>query len=230
MIHKSRVPDPNKRGRLFEAAVTRLVEWWSGIFFSVLPTGHIRNRTYEENKRELALHGDAIFDDEDNGERIRSPNSLMKHALMESGSRDTSAQLFTALCRALDIPARLVVSLQSIPWQSRAGNPKSKTANPKGKQKARDSDALSQDSDFEGARTPEAQLQAVVDGNLSESPLGEPSSRRSSKGKEKARPVVKLRKAKNYSKSRDDTPLNDNQHKGMLEVLRIETSDVMVLG
>ncbi|OJA20205.1 hypothetical protein AZE42_04620 [Rhizopogon vesiculosus] len=220
MIHKSRVPDQNKRGRLFEAAVTRLAEWWLGTFFNILPTGHIRNTTFEENKRELALRGNAIFDDEDNGERIRSPNSLMKHALMQSGSRDTSAQLFTALCRALEIPARSVVSLQSIPWQSRVGKPKLKTADSdrplpgqKGKQKARDSDALSQGGDLEGASPAEAQLQAGVDGNLSDSFLGESSTRRSAKGKEKARPVIKLRKTRNYSQSREDTPLNFNRHK-----------------
>jgi xeroderma pigmentosum group C-complementing protein len=228
MIHKSRVPDHNKRGRLFEAAVTRLAEWWMATFFSVLPTGHIRNKTFEENKRELALRGNAIFDDEesDNGERIRSPNSLMKHALMQSGSRDTSAQLFTALCRALEIPARLVVSLQSIPWQSGVGKSKSKTADPapgqKGKQKARDSD-LSEDSDFEGTRTTEALLQAEVDGNLSDSCLGEPSTRRSAKGKGKAQPVIKLRKTKNYSRSREDTPFSINRQKGMSEVSTLES-------
>jgi xeroderma pigmentosum group C-complementing protein len=48
----------------------------------------------------------------------------MKHALMRCGSRDVSAQLFTALCRALNIPARLVVSLQSVPWQMGVGKPK----------------------------------------------------------------------------------------------------------
>jgi xeroderma pigmentosum group C-complementing protein len=57
-------------------------------------------------------------------EVIRSPNSLMKHALQRWGSRDVSAQLFTALCRALGIPSRLVVSLQSVPWQSNVGKPK----------------------------------------------------------------------------------------------------------
>lgn len=232
MIHKSRVPDHNKRGRLFEAAVTRLVEWWSGTFFSVLPTGHIRNKTFEENKRELALRGSAIFDDEksDSGERIRSPNSLMKHALMQSGSRDASAQLFTALCRALDIPARLVVSLQSIPWQSGVGKPKSKSANSasgqKGKQKAESSGDLSQDSDFEGARTTETQFQVGGDGNMSDSPLGGPSTRRSVKGKEKAHPVIKLKKTKNYSQSREDTPL---RHEGMLEIWTLETSEVTLV-
>jgi xeroderma pigmentosum group C-complementing protein len=51
------------------------------------------------------------------GERIRSAQSLMKRALLMRGSRDMSAQLFTALCRALDIPARLVFSLQPVDWK-----------------------------------------------------------------------------------------------------------------
>ncbi|KWU42458.1 Rad4-domain-containing protein [Rhodotorula sp. JG-1b] len=36
------------------------------------------------------------------------------------GSKDLSAQLFVALLRAIDIPARLVVSLQALEWRSRA--------------------------------------------------------------------------------------------------------------
>ncbi|KAG1763604.1 hypothetical protein EDD22DRAFT_1022198, partial [Suillus occidentalis] len=199
LIHKSRVPDQNKRGRLFEATITRLVEWWTGTFFSVLPTGHIKNRTFDENERDLALRGNAIFEDEesDDGERIRSPNSLMKHALMQSGSRDTSAQLFTALCRALDIPARLVVSLQSIPWQSSVGKSKSKSADKdrgqKGKQRARDTDVLSQDSDFEGAKEINSQSPAEAPGDLSPR-----DTSAQAKGKGKARPVIKLRKPKDY--------------------------------
>ncbi|KAG1860121.1 hypothetical protein DFJ58DRAFT_779513 [Suillus subalutaceus] len=209
LIHKSRVPDQNKRGRLFEASVTRLVEWWAGTFFSVLPTGHIKNRTFGENERDLALRGNAIFEDEesDDWERIRSPNSLMKHALMQSGSRDTSAQLFTALCRALDIPARLVVSLQSTPWQSSVGKSKFKTDNKdrplsrqKGKQRARDTDVLSQDSDFEEAKEINSKSPAEV---LGDSSPGETSAQ--AKGKGKAQPVIKLRKTKGYSKNRAST-------------------------
>ena len=124
MIHKSRIPDQNKRGRLFENAVNRLVEWWSHTFFTVLPTGHIVNRTFEEVQREIesqASGSEPVDPDSNDTECIRGVNSLMKHVLMQCGSRDTSSQLFTALCRALDIPARLVVSLQSVPWRSDAG-------------------------------------------------------------------------------------------------------------
>ncbi|KAI0352597.1 Rad4-domain-containing protein [Trametes cingulata] len=154
MIHKSRVPEAAKRGRLFESAVTRLAEWWASTF-QIVPTGHIRSRTFEEVQKTIrltpsspkqadpkgkgkarAVEEDEEEDDEERygieGERIRSAKSLMKHALMRRGSRDTSAQLFTALCRALGIPARLVVSLQSVPWQAGVGKPK-----PTGKKKTK---------------------------------------------------------------------------------------------
>ena len=124
MIHKSRIPDQYKRGRLFENAVQRLVDWWSGTFFTVSLTGHIRNRSFEDVQQEIESHAsdsDSMELNSDNSECIRGVNSLMKHALMQSGCRDASSQLFTALCRALDIPARLVVSLQSVPWKSETG-------------------------------------------------------------------------------------------------------------
>ncbi len=156
MIHKSRIPDDVKRGYLFEQAVSRLASWWADTFFTVKPTGHLRNRTFEDVQRVLLSKGSidvtgkgkakALPEDvdlledlfEDNQvEIVRSAKSLMKHALMRSGSRDVSSQLFTALCRALDIPARLVVSLQSVPWQTNVGRSKTpakqKVSNSKGK-------------------------------------------------------------------------------------------------
>jgi xeroderma pigmentosum group C-complementing protein len=143
MIHKSRIPDDVKRGYLFEQAVLRLASWWADTFFTVRPTGHLRSRTFEDVQRVLLSNG--LFDLTDKGkgkalyegvdspedlfeddqvEVVRSAKSLMKHALMRSGSRDVSSQLFTALCRALGIPARLVVSLQSVPWQANVGRSK----------------------------------------------------------------------------------------------------------
>ncbi|KAI0333722.1 Rad4-domain-containing protein [Cubamyces sp. BRFM 1775] len=164
MIHKSRVPDPAKRGRLFESAVTRLAEWWASTF-EIVPAGHIRSRTFDDvqkvirtkpvapapaadpkgkGKARAVEEDDGEEDDEErygiDGERIRSAKSLMKHALMRRGSRDTSAQLFTALCRALGIPARLVVSLQSVPWQAGVGKPKP-PAKKKAKTKEENGDA-----------------------------------------------------------------------------------------
>ncbi len=156
MIHKSRIPNDVKRGYLFEQAVSRLASWWADTFFTVKPTGHLRSRTFEDVQCALLSKGlvdvtgkgkakalpqdvdplEHLFED-DQEEIMRSAKSLMKHALMRSGSRDVSAQLFTALCRALDIPARLVVSLQSVPWQTNIGRSKTKAkqkaSNPKGK-------------------------------------------------------------------------------------------------
>jgi xeroderma pigmentosum group C-complementing protein len=143
MIHKSRIPDDVKRGFLFEQAVSRLASWWAFTFFTINPTGHLRSRTFEDVQRVLHSKGlvdisgkgkgkafpqdvdsrEDLFDDNE-VEIVRSAKSLMKHALMRSGSRDVGSQLFTALCRALGIPTRLVVSLQSVPWQTNVGRSK----------------------------------------------------------------------------------------------------------
>lgn len=115
-ITKKRHPEPAKRGRLFETAMMRLTQWWYETF-DVLDYGHIRSRTFDQVQNVLL----GLEDDSEEGEVIRSSKSLMKRALIRQGSKDVSAQLFTALCRALGIPARLVVSLQSVPWQANVG-------------------------------------------------------------------------------------------------------------
>ncbi|KAJ6504689.1 hypothetical protein C8R47DRAFT_154867 [Mycena vitilis] len=196
MIHKSRVPEQYKRGQMFETAMKHLVFWWSHSFFDVTFDGHLRSRSFDTVQKRMEVHDvpeppdlwdfellEEVLDDQ--GELIKGPKSLMKHALMQKGSRDTSAQLFTALCRGMGIPARLVVSLQSVPWQSNVGKPKpkhtrSKADDVKGKGKAKatvDSDAFVGD----GQR---------LDGNSN------PEKSDKAKGKEKAKPVIKLRKTK----------------------------------
>ena len=156
MIHKSRIPDDVKRGCLFEQAISRLASWWADTFFTVQPTGHLRSRTFEDVQELLHSRGllsipdkkgkgkalppdvdpfEDLFEDSE-VEVVRSAKSLMKHALMRTGSRDVSAQLFTALCRALGIPTRLVASIQSVPWKTNVGRPKApsrKMADSKGK-------------------------------------------------------------------------------------------------
>ncbi|KZT42654.1 Rad4-domain-containing protein, partial [Sistotremastrum suecicum HHB10207 ss-3] len=134
MIHKKFQPDPVQRGRLFQAAVGRLTKWWHENF-EVHPNGHITSKTFNEALREPQA-------DDNIREPLRGPKSLMKHALAWYGSRDTSALLFTALCRALGVPARLVVSLQSVPWRrsvERTDGPDQSASkkDPKGKGKAR---------------------------------------------------------------------------------------------
>ena len=126
------------RGRQFEAALNRLADWWAHKFRVQVEKG-IRHRSYDEAtalspQPPTPLKPDpkgkgkakALPEDDDDegpglggpeGERVRSEKSLMKHALMMRGSPDMSAQLFTSLCRALGLPARLVVSLQPALWR-----------------------------------------------------------------------------------------------------------------
>jgi xeroderma pigmentosum group C-complementing protein len=136
MIHKKTQPDASRRTRLFLAACFKLAEWWHS-FFRVIPNKGIRSQTYLEAEQERkavekirksrekgkfrATAGDTEdFDDLSWSDKLRSVKSLMKHALLQSGSADTCSLLFTALCRALGIPARLIVSLQAVPWSSKS--------------------------------------------------------------------------------------------------------------
>lgn len=136
MIHKKSQPDASRRMRLFEAALFKLTQWWH-FDFRVIPHKGVRNQTFLEVERYRMLEdkqrgfdhkgkGKAVATNEEPeilyswSDRLRSVNSLMKCALLREGSADTSALLFTALCRALDIPARLVVSLQSVPWTKKS--------------------------------------------------------------------------------------------------------------
>lgn len=69
-------------------------------------------------------------DPERHGERFASVDEFRSAAERMEGSRDTGAQLFTALLRALDIEARLVASLQPLGFgwtKAETHTPKSKT-------------------------------------------------------------------------------------------------------
>lgn len=218
---------------MFEAAIRNLAEWWSSTFFEVTFDGHIRNRTFDEVQGKLIAGGllsqdkDSAMDLEalqealdDDGEVIRSSQSLMKHALMRSGCRDTSAQLFTALCRGLGIPARLVVSLQSVPWQTGVGKPRPTYDRGKQKRKGKAKEELPEpeneaaegeedEDDFEEVEIPESVAASAsasdVKGKGKEKAFagagqrldGKPIPKsEKAKGKEKAKPVIKLRKTK----------------------------------
>ncbi|KAF5380650.1 hypothetical protein D9757_007020 [Collybiopsis confluens] len=131
-------------------------------------------------------------------ETIKSPKSLMKHALMQSGSRDISAQLFTALCRALGIPARLVVSLQSVPWKASIGRQQKKTKKAagkpgrgKGKEKSEE-----QEEQEELIPTVFASGSSSKDYFSGEAGKGRRLDDAPDMGIEKAKPPVKLRKSK----------------------------------
>ncbi len=192
MIHKSRFPEQAKRGRMFESSLTNLVNWWTSSFFQVVPEGHLRSRTFDSVQKYI-YSNDSVLDDEtledildDQSELIRRPKSLMKHALMQSGSRDTSAQLFTALCRGLGLPTRLVVSLQSVPWKSSIGKARPPD---KGKARARPSDV----------DAPVASSSKAVFPGGGQRPDGS-STPTSDKGKEKAKSVINLRRSQNKGK------------------------------
>ena len=198
---------------MFETAMRDVTKWWADSFFEVLPEGHIRSRTFDEVRRGLEVRGlhlkdrynpDAIIDIDtlqdmvdDEIELIRSPNSLMKHALMRNGSRDVSAQLFTALCRSLGIPARLVVSLQSVPWQTGVGKPKpsyERKSKGKGKEKA-----LEVEDDDEASNSNSMMDSDIQSGFSNGRRLdGGPVKSDKAKGKEKAKPAIKLRKTKSH--------------------------------
>jgi xeroderma pigmentosum group C-complementing protein len=134
MIHPKTQPDVSRRARLFETACFKLTEWWHSNF-RVIPDKGVRNQTFLEvekqrlveqkrKKSDLKGKGKATSSDQIDvtpySDRLRSAKSLMKHALLREGSADTSSLLFTALCRALDVPARLIVSLQAVPWSSKS--------------------------------------------------------------------------------------------------------------
>jgi xeroderma pigmentosum group C-complementing protein len=194
---------------MFERAIEGLNNWWASSFFEVVPEGHIRNHTFDEIQQKLEIRGlhimnendpDASLEEDvlqdiidDEVETIRSSKSLMKHALMRSGSRDTSAQLFTALCRALGIPARLVVSVQSVPWQASVGKPKPKyQRKPKGKGK----EVIVPENEVEehSASASASESWAHNGQRLDGQPVPQKSEK--AKGKEKAKPMIKLRKQK----------------------------------
>jgi xeroderma pigmentosum group C-complementing protein len=191
---------------MFETAMGHLTFWWAQTFFDVTFDGHLRNRTFDAVQRTMDLHElpDAteswdvellqeVLDEK--GELIRGPKSLMKHALMQRGSRDISAQLFTALCRGLGIPARLVVSLQSVPWQSNVGKPKPNYYKGKGKAKAEEPE-VTRDVKGKGKAKAKADSSAFLGDGQRLDGGSVPEKSEKAKGKEKAKPVIKLRNTK----------------------------------
>lgn len=187
---------------MFERAIEGLTTWWAHTFFEVIPKGHIRNHTYEEIQQKLEARGLHIQNEkaldpeslqdvlDEEFEIIRSPKSLMKHALMRSGSRDTSSQLFTALCRGLGIPARLVVSIQSVPWQAGIDKPRPSYRKHKSEREDKEDTNTEESSNAGSTFDSESANGRRVDG------LSDPMMSEKVKGKQKAKPVIKLRKTK----------------------------------
>jgi xeroderma pigmentosum group C-complementing protein len=120
-------PNERDRARLFDAAMRDLTSWWWQVFV-LEPGAGIKNRSFDEVHAETR-HTDLIAtllrdperleaNQDANTEVIRNAKSLMKRAVLMRGSADVSAQLFVSLCRSLDIPARLVYSLQPVDWRT----------------------------------------------------------------------------------------------------------------
>lgn len=78
------------------------------------------------------------------GDYARSVNTLEKAAIYKRGSADLSAQLFVALCRAMNIPARLIFSLQPFDWRAPSSLAQGRTP------RARKMDTEAGSSDEEG--------------------------------------------------------------------------------
>lgn len=140
-FNKQTHPNERDRSRLFDQAIKDLTSWWFQSFHIQQTKGIVRRPVHdvddalEEWKKGGGKWEDIVQDEEggkakkrekkgdDNfiaggGEQIRTPNTLMKHALIMKGSKDLSVQLFTSLCRALDIPTRLIFSLQPVDWRA----------------------------------------------------------------------------------------------------------------
>ncbi|THH10815.1 hypothetical protein EW146_g8256 [Bondarzewia mesenterica] len=210
------------RGIMFEIAVVRLAEWWSTEFFEVTPSGHLRSRTFDDVQSELLAGGfidgadkkgkgkarEVDFNpDDDDAEVVKSEKSLMKHALQKWGSRDVSAQLFTSLCRALGIPARLVVSLQSVPWRAGVGKPKTKLKPKNEKGKGEDKIETAEMESEGEMEMEEVEIPATGnfpgDGQKLDGGFIPPNAK--AKGKEKVKPPIKLRKTKSKGQTLDSS-------------------------
>jgi len=120
VIHKSRVPDQNQRGRMFERAIEALNSWWAESFFEVLPEGHICNHTFDEIQQKLEIRGlhvknehdpDAILDEDllqdiidDEVETVRSSCEVVRetrahNSLRRSAERWEFLRDWSSVCR-----------------------------------------------------------------------------------------------------------------------------------
>ncbi|MBW0486928.1 hypothetical protein O181_026643 [Austropuccinia psidii MF-1] len=129
-------PLERDRSRLFDAALKDLISWWWQTFQvnssiegmksmawsaaeALYDSRHMAAPSAQVNKKGKSKEHDQdpFLKLLETGEPIHGVKSLMKRAVMMKGSRDMSAQLFTSLLRALDVPARLVFSLQPVSWR-----------------------------------------------------------------------------------------------------------------
>lgn len=139
-------PNERDRSRLFDAALKDLVSWWWQTFEIDPSVEGVKLRTWADaealytldpsvavspKKKDVKGKGKAAAKPQDpfdrlleTGEPVHSCKSLSKRAVLRRGSRDMSAQLFCALLRAIDVPCRLVFSLQPVTWRGSGGGGK----------------------------------------------------------------------------------------------------------
>ncbi|KAI9612475.1 hypothetical protein H4Q26_007631 [Puccinia striiformis f. sp. tritici PST-130] len=131
-------PLDRDRSRLFDSALKDLISWWWQSFQVNNAFDGMISRSWSEaetlyrisddasgkGKSKGNTQEDAFIQLLESGEPIHGVKSMMKRALLMKGSRDMSAQLFTSCLRALDIPARLVFSLQPVTWRGAGGGGK----------------------------------------------------------------------------------------------------------
>ncbi|KAI5479522.1 hypothetical protein MNV49_003464 [Pseudohyphozyma bogoriensis] len=134
-ISKATMPNERDRSRAFDQALKDLLSWWwqsfeleggRGIVRRIV--GEVEEEIRENEVRKGNRKVDFADPSRDGGEFVRSEKSLMRRAQAKRGSRDMSAQLFTALCRSLDIPARLIFSVQGVDWKAQGASGKKAAA------------------------------------------------------------------------------------------------------
>ncbi|KAI9315767.1 hypothetical protein BX666DRAFT_2019811 [Dichotomocladium elegans] len=111
----------------FKTSIKWLLTWWKEYFrltgmgpqtraydeFKFLDKTDDNNWTSEDDPTQEKLEKFGVLD----AESIPSSLQLMQKLTEKAGFRDTSAELFTAILRALSFEARLVVSLQPVPYR-----------------------------------------------------------------------------------------------------------------
>ncbi|KAG9300652.1 hypothetical protein G9A89_023450 [Geosiphon pyriformis] len=121
--------------------------WWKG-FFNICRPG-ILSREYNE----FGVLGVVTDEEKSYVDWIPSIQAFRMCFKEGRGSKDTSAQLFVTLLRALGIPARLIISLQAVPFKFSAKKPVAnkksavrKTVKTEKKQKTKASDEITGDN------------------------------------------------------------------------------------
>ncbi|KAA1096428.1 hypothetical protein PGT21_016568 [Puccinia graminis f. sp. tritici] len=194
-------PLDRDRSRLFDSALKDLISWWwqsfqvNNSFEGMISRSWSDAEVLYQNSDDVTGKGkakgnhpeDQFLQLLESGEPIHGVKSLMKRALLMKGSRDMSAQLFTSCLRALDIPARLVFSLQPVTWRGAGAGGKS--ANPA---------ATTQDETVTGGSKSENKINSGVNPTKPKSRTAQNAKSKSKRGEwaTKAEKAAKAIKAK----------------------------------